>query len=333
MLFRDMSRRHSRCAPLDAIREHEAPQRSRSSGGGREVDKATSCVVSTRSTTAAEPAGTPEPMSNGPPVDAPRPWLHSIAAIPRRTAWFTVTKAILVAAASVLGYAAGAAAQLGLALGAAACLAVVVLVERLDTAIRDDQQNRIRHAQEQASRDREDAVAEFGQLVNYTLTPIADVVARMLVTPDRQQRRALFASVYTLAVNALCDLLTAATRAAYYESLDGVVTRMFANGPTTQRARFEPDSPAARAVARLIISGEFVYVPDARTSSVFRPSPGSSYRSVIAFSVRTDDHPFGMLTVDSPEVDAFSERDIATVRVLAKLVATARSAVDATVPR
>jgi hypothetical protein len=304
------------------------------SGGGERVDEATSCVVSTRSTTTAKPTGRPpEPMSNGPPVGAPRPWLRSIAAIPRRAAWFTLTKAILVAAASVLGYAAGAAAQLGLALGVAACLALVALLERLDTAIRDDQQNRARQAQDQASRDREDAVAEFGQLVNYTLTPIADVVARMLVTPDRQQRRALFASVYTLAVNALCDLLTAATRAAYYEMVEGVVTRLFANGPTTQRARFEPDSPAARAVVRLINNGEFVYVPDARASSAFRPSPGSSYRSVIAFSVRTDDHPFGMLTVDSPEVDAFSERDIATVRVLAKLVATARSAIEATVPR
>jgi hypothetical protein len=40
-----------------------------------------------------------------------------------------------------------------------------------------------------------------------------------------------------------------------------------------------------------------------------------------------------MLTVDSPRVDAFSEKDIATVRVLAKLVASARAALDATVPR
>lgn len=278
--------------------------------------------------TITEPTGdTPEPTTNGPPVvHTPRPWLRTVAALPHRKAWFTGAKIALVAGTSLFGFAAGTGAHLGFAFAGAACLVTVALVDRLDAAIRD-------HEQRQAERDREDAVAEYGQLVNYTLTPIADVVARMLVTPDRQQRRALFASAYTLAVEALCDLLSTATRAAYYELVDGVVTRLFANGPTTQRARFEPGSSAARAVVRLITSGEFAYIPDARTNSTVRPSPGSSYRSVIAFSVRTNDRSFGMLTVDSPRVDAFSEKDIATVRVLAKLVAAARAAVDATVPR
>lgn len=262
-----------------------------------------------------------------------RSWLRRIAAIPHRRIWFALAKIVFVAAASLFGFAAGTGVLLGFALAAAACLVGVALIERLDTAIRDDELRQAELAQAQARQDREDAVTEYGQLVNYTLTPIADVVARMLVTSDRRLRRALFASVYTLAVKALCDLLTPATRAAYYELIDGVVTRLFANGPTTQRARFEPGSPAARAVIRLITRGEFVYLPDARANSTVRPSPGSTYRSVIAFSVRTDNHPFGMLTVDSPQIDAFSEKDIATVRVLAKLVATARAAIDATVPR
>jgi len=291
--------------------------------------------VSIHPTTATEPTGDPpQPTTNGPPAGrAPRPWLRTIAAIPHRRIFFTLTKIVFVAAASLFGFAAGAGARLGFALAAATCLVGVALVERLDTAVRDDEQRQAELAQAQARQDREDAVTEYGQLVNYTLTPIADVVARMLVTADRKHRRALFASVYTLAVKALCDLLTPATRAAYYELTDGVVTRLFANGPTTQRARFEPGSPAARAVIRLITRDEFVYVPDARTNPTVRPSPGSTYRSVIAFAVRTDNHPFGMLTVDSPQPDAFAEKDIATVRVLAKLVATARAAVDATVPR
>ncbi len=290
--------------------------------------------MSTSPTTTEPVGGPPEPTSNSPPsVRSHLAWLHTVAAIPHRRTWFTLVKIALVAGASLFGFGAGTAAHLGLAVAAAACLVAVALVERLDMAIRDDEQRQAERAQEQARQDREDAVAEYGQLVNYTLTPIADVVARMLVTPDRQQRRTLFASVYTLAVEALCDLLTPATRAAYYELVDGVVTRMFANGPTTQRARFEPGSSAARAVIKLITSGEFVYVADARTNPTVRPSPDSSYRSVIAFSVRTDDRPFGMLTVDSPRVDAFSEKDIATVRVLAKLVASARAALDATVPR
>ncbi len=273
-------------------------------------------------------------MSGPRDVSAVRPWLRSVAAIPRRRTWFTLAKVVLVAGASLLGFLAGAGPHLGSALGAAACLVLVALVEGLDTAIRDDEQRDAERRQAQARQDREDAVTEYGQLINYTLTPIADVVARMLVTPDRQVRKTLFASVYTLAVEALCDLLApAATRAAYYELADGVVIRVFANGPTTQRSRFEPGSGAAKAILRLINSGDFVYVPDARHSPVVKPSPGSSYRSVIAFSVRTDDRPFGMLTVDSPEVDAFSEKDISTVRVLAKLVASARAAVDATVPR
>jgi GAF domain len=273
-------------------------------------------------------------MSGPRDVTAVRPWLRSVAAIPRRRTWFTVAKIVLVAGASVLGYLAGEGSRLGFALGAAACLVVVGLVEGLDTAIRDDEQREAERHQAEARQDREDAVTEYGQLVNYTLTPVADVIARMLVTSDRQLRRTLFASVYTLAVEALCELLApAATRAAYYELVDGVVVRVFANGPTTQRSRFEPGTASARAILRLINSGDFVYVPDARENSAVKPSPGSAYRSVIAFSVRTDDRPFGMLTVDSPQVDAFSEKDISTVRVLAKLVASARAAVDATVPR
>jgi hypothetical protein len=290
--------------------------------------------MSTRPTTTEHAGGTPEPTSNSPPpVRSPRPWLRTVAAIPRRKTWFTLAKITLVAGASLFGYTAGTSAHPALALAAATCLVLVAVVERLDNAIRDDEQRQAEWAQEQARQDREDAVTEYGQLVNYTLTPIADVIARMLVTPDRQQRRKLFASAYTLAVEALCDLLTPATRAAYYELVDGVVTRQFANGPTTQRARFEPGTPAARAIVRLITSGEFVYIPDARAKPALRPSPGSNYRSVIAFSVRSDNRPFGMLTVDSPRVDAFSEQDIATVRVLAKLVAAARAALDATVRR
>lgn len=302
--------------------------------GGREDFEATSCGVSVRSLTPTEPPGDPpDPTTNGPPVEPRRPWLRTIAALPHRRVWFTLAKAAFVAAASLFGFAAGAGTHLGFAIAGAACLVGVALVERLDIDVRDDEQRQVEQARAQARQDREDAVTEYGQLVNYTLTPIADVVARMLVTPDRQQRKALFASVYTLAVKALCDLLGPATRAAYYELVDGVVTRRFANGPTTQRARFEPGSPAARTVIRLITRGEFVYIPDTRSNSGVRPSTGSTYRSVIAFSVRTDNHPFGMLTVDSPQLDAFTEKDIATVRVLAKLVATARAAVDATVPR
>ncbi|HEY5881996.1 MAG TPA: GAF domain-containing protein [Nakamurella sp.] len=290
--------------------------------------------MSTRPSTTEPVGGTPEPTSNSPPtVRSLRPWLRTVAAVPHRGTWFTLVKIAFVAGASLCGFGAGTAANIGLALSAATCLVGAALVERLDIAIRDDELRQAERAQEQARQDREDAVAEYGQLVNYTLTPIADVIARMLVTSDRQQRRTLFASVYTLAVEALCDLLPPATRAAYYELADDVVTRVFANGPTTQRARFEPGSPDARAIVRLITRGEFVYVADARANPTVRPSPGSTYRSVIAFSVRTDDRPFGMLTVDSPRVDAFSEKDIATVRVLAKLVASARAALDATVPR
>ena len=290
--------------------------------------------VTTSFTTTEPTDGTRGPTGGGAPDDVPtRPWLRTIAAIPRRKTWFTLAKVLLVAGASLLGYLAGTNSHLGYAIAAAACLVGAALVEALDVAIRDDEQRQTEIKQQQAQQDQEDAVTTYGQLVNYTLTPIADVIARMLVTPDRQDRRTLFASVYTLAVEALCDLLTPATRAAYYEVVNGVVTRLFANGPTTQRARFEPGSAAARTVLRLINSGEFVYVPDAQLNPTVRPSPGSSYRSVIAFSVRTLDRPFGMLTVDSPQVDAFTEKDIATVRVLAKLVASARAAVDATVPR
>ncbi|HEY7814189.1 MAG TPA: hypothetical protein VIC62_13175, partial [Nakamurella sp.] len=161
--------------------------------------------MSIRPTTATEPTGDPsEPTTNGPPVGrSPRPWLHTIAAVPHRRIWFTLAKVAFVTAASLLGFAAGAGARLGFALAAATCLVGVALVERLDIAIRDDELRQAELAQAQASQDREDAVTEYGQLVNYTLTPIADVVARMLVTPDRQVRRALFASVYTLAVKAL----------------------------------------------------------------------------------------------------------------------------------
>lgn len=273
-------------------------------------------------------------MTGRPSSTVARPWLRAVASIPQRHVWFTGTKLAGVGGASLLSYFAGTAESgLPMALGAAGCLMLVALAEAVDSTIRRDEQRQAEEDRRQARREQVDGVAEYGQLVNYTLTPIADVIARMLVTPSRADRRAAFASVYTLAVEALCDLITTATRAAYYELVEGVVTRMFANGPATQRSRFQPGSAAERSVLRLINSGDFIYIPDVRPSSRVTPSPGSSYRSVIAFSVRTDDRPFGMITVDSPQVDAFTEKDVSTVRVLAKLVASARAAVDATVSK
>ena len=274
---------------------------------------------------------------SGPRDDVPtRPWLRSVAAIPRRRTWFTLAKVLLVAGASLLGYLAGANSHLGYALGAAACLVVAALVEGLDAAIRDDEQREAETpAGSRRGRTARTPSPTYGQLVNYTLTPIADVIARMLVTPDRQDRAAPCSPACTRSRSRRCATCWRPPRPGRPTTSSSTASSS-ASSPTAPRRsarRFEPGSGAARADPAADQQRRFRLRPGRAAEPAVKPSPGSAYRSVIAFSVRTDDRPFGMLTVDSPQVDAFSEKDISTVRVLAKLVASARAAVDATVPR
>jgi GAF domain-containing protein len=166
-----------------------------------------------------------------------------------------------------------------------------------------------------------------------TITPIADLVGRIHQDADGDERAELRGQLQQMVVDAaaaLCD--GDRTRAVFFE-LEGDVMR-----PSAWAGR--SDSPSAvftrrsgdrrgQEVHLLVEHHDYLWVEDLDAErlppGVYR-RPGRGYRSFLSVAVFSGERDYGLLTVDAPEADAFSETDLEVMRALAQLLGAGQGA-------
>ncbi|GAA3826114.1 hypothetical protein GCM10022226_53570 [Sphaerisporangium flaviroseum] len=78
---------------------------------------------------------------------------------------------------------------------------------------------------------------------------------------------------------------------------------------------------AGEAMFRLVKSGQLAHFQDVLENAPPGLEAGRSYRTFIAAAVIAGEKPYGALTIDCPEANAFGERDIQIMKMLAILMA------------
>jgi GAF domain-containing protein len=100
----------------------------------------------------------------------------------------------------------------------------------------------------------------------------------------------------------------------------------FAGRAGAPTATFTPETPGGAGALGIAAGAGWLYIPD---TAVQAPpcwiDDERGYRSLLLGPVTTPEGPVGMLTIDAPDPNALDGIDMALVRLLATLLATALS--------
>ena len=174
----------------------------------------------------------------------------------------------------------------------------------------------------------------------------------MLGTADKLRRLAVLAYVDRAAeisgfrasiVSKVCDLVQSdAPRAAYFRVQDLSATpRIMRAGYEDSRNRedsftsdFTENQGADQEVWNLIDRGDIESSnnTDTKVPESWDANRARAYKSFVSVAVRADRVAFGMLTANTLETDGFTESDIASMKILARLLAAAEAIVMPTEP-
>lgn len=173
-------------------------------------------------------------------------------------------------------------------------------------------------------------------LINGAMLGTADKLRR-LSTLDQASKDAEISGFRTSIVSKVCDLVQSeAPRAAYFrvQDLNARPRVMRSGGYSDSRNRedsftseFIEGEGGDQGVWELIDGGE-VELRNDTTAAVpdsWDVSRNRQYRSFVSVAVRADKIAFGMLTANTLEADGFSDSDVASIKVLAHLLAAAEA--------
>ncbi len=174
-----------------------------------------------------------------------------------------------------------------------------------------------------------DARAEMLVTVRNVLTPIAHQLGRIGDARHAPALRELRGAAMTMVLAGTKELIGYSdVRAAYFRLRPGTPHRLVLEA---YQGRSSPGTlelvegdPLADYGMAVLASDEVAYFPDLRSDAPPGWGPdGHGYRSLIVAAVATERDYFGVLTVDSLTPYALREQDQETVRLMAKLLATA----------
>lgn len=173
-------------------------------------------------------------------------------------------------------------------------------------------------------------------LINGAMLGTADKL-RLLSALDQASKDVEISGFRTSIVSKVCDLVQSeAPRAAYFRVQDpGAQSRVMQSG-TYSDSRNREDSFTSefvegrggdQGVWDLIDSGDVELSNDtnAAVPASWDVSRNRQYRSFVSVAVRADRLAFGMLTANTLEADGFSHSDVASIKVLAHLLAAAEA--------
>ncbi|MEX7473667.1 MULTISPECIES: hypothetical protein [Mycobacteriaceae] len=173
-------------------------------------------------------------------------------------------------------------------------------------------------------------------LINGAMLGTADKLRRLSVL-DQATKDVEISGFRTSIVSKVCDLVQSeAPRAAYFRVQDlGAQSRVMQSG-TYSDSRNREDSFTSefveghgsdQGVWDLIDSGDVEWSNDtnAAVPASWDVSRNRQYRSFVSVAVRADRLAFGMLTANTLEADGFSHSDVASIKVLAHLLAAAEA--------
>jgi len=161
------------------------------------------------------------------------------------------------------------------------------------------------------------------------LDPMANLLGEIAKAGD-PDRRAMCSEAVQVSLAAAANFIGHdRSRANWYEIVDGPpraleLERSVGRSGSTHSV-FVAGTEAGDAALALVDTDETLLCPDVVTD----PPPGwdaqeeRDFRSYLAVSVYADATPYGMLTLDAPDARAFTDEDLLTLRLLAKLLAAA----------
>jgi len=179
-------------------------------------------------------------------------------------------------------------------------------------------------------------------LINGAMLGTADKLRRLAVL-DQASKDAEISGFRTSIVSKVCDLVQSeAPRAAYFRVQDlEVQSRVMRSGPYADSrnredsftSEFVEGQGGDQGVWNLIDRGDIEWSNDtsATVPDSWDAARNRQYRSFVSVAVRADGIAFGMLTANTLEVDGFSDSDVASIKVLAHLLAAAEATTMTTV--
>jgi transcriptional regulator with GAF, ATPase, and Fis domain len=170
----------------------------------------------------------------------------------------------------------------------------------------------------------------------------ADKLRRLAVL-DQTSKDAEICGFRTSIVSKVCDLVQSeAPRAAYFRVQDlEAQSRVMRSGPYADSrnredsftSEFVEGQGGDQGVWNLIDRGDVEWSNDMSSTvpDSWDATRNRQYRSFVSVAVRADGIAFGMLTANTLEVDGFSDSDVASIKVLAHLLAAAEATTMTTV--
>ena len=237
----------------------------------------------------------------------------------------TVVKVVLTPLAVWLTYAVAVekGPPPGLLLATIIALAVTDLFQR---GLGDYRFRREAHAAERAKEFEVKSRAEYQEAVAGAFQPISHALARLAAEPDKTRRIESLGAIRERILESVIRLVESATRSAYYQCKDGEFVRRSDGPPNSPRSKFSASDPGTQILRDLLASGGATCIPDVGQEPAITPSPGSNYKAVIAAAVTAGHHRYGVLTVDSPQVNGFKQVDLYIVQAFAGMLGAAIAA-------
>lgn len=173
-------------------------------------------------------------------------------------------------------------------------------------------------------------------LINGAMLGTADKLRRLSML-DQPAKDAEISGFRTSIVSKVCDLVQSeAPRAAYFHVQDLTARSRVMRSGTYSDSRNREDSFTSefvegrggdQGVWNLIDSGdvELSNDTDFKVPDSWDATRDRQYKSFVSVAVRAESVAFGMLTANTLEADGFSNSDVASIKVLAHLLAAAEA--------
>lgn len=173
-------------------------------------------------------------------------------------------------------------------------------------------------------------------LINGAMLGTADKLRRLSML-DQATKDAEISGFRTSIVSKVCDLVQSeAPRAAYFRVQDlNAQFRVMQSGPYSDSrnredsftSEFVEGNGGDQGVWDFVDTGdvELSNDTDATVPASWDITKDRQYRSFVSVPVRAEGVAFGMLTANTLEVDGFSNSDVASIKVLAHLMAAAEA--------